>query len=109
MDTLATRLLTLCLVFGGLSETAAAQTHEETATLAGGCFWCMTPPFEQLHGVSKVVSGYTAGRGDQPTYADYVRKGHLEAVQITYDPAIITYQEVLAVFWKQINPTDAGG
>ena len=108
-ETLVTKLLAMVLVFGGFLETADAQTHEETATLAGGCFWCMTPPFEQLNGVIKVVSGYTDGHGDKPTYADYVRKGHLEAVQITYDPAIITYQEILTVFWMQINPTDAGG
>ena len=109
MDTLVTRLLALCLVLGSLSETAHAQTHEETATLAGGCFWCMTPPFEQLHGVIKVVSGYTGGHGHKPTYEDYARKSHLEAVQITYDPSSITYQDILTVFWKQINPTDAGG
>lgn len=81
----------------------------EKATFAGGCFWCMEPPFEKLEGVAEVVSGYTGGSGENPTYEDYAEKGHLEAVQITYDPAKITYQNLLDVFWRQIDPVDAGG
>ncbi|MCX5861937.1 MAG: peptide-methionine (R)-S-oxide reductase MsrB [Deltaproteobacteria bacterium] len=86
-----------------------AQTEYETATFAGGCFWCMQPPFERLNGVADVVSGYTGGTADNPTYEDYSEKGHIEAVQITYDPSKIAYSELLEVFWRQIDPTDPGG
>jgi peptide methionine sulfoxide reductase msrA/msrB len=86
-----------------------AQTRYEKAVFAGGCFWCMTPPLEKLSGVISVVSGYTGGKGENPTYEDYVEKGHIEAVEVTYDPSKVTYQELLDVFWKQINPTDDGG
>jgi len=83
----------------------------EKATFAGGCFWCMEYPFEELNGVVEVITGYTGGEKKNPTYED-VSTGktvHLEAVQITYDPSLITYSELLGVFWKQIDPTDAGG
>jgi len=83
----------------------------EKATFAGGCFWCMEHPFEQLPGVADVISGYTGGREMNPTYRDVASgsTGHLEAVQITYDPEKITYQELLDVYWRQIDPTDKGG
>jgi peptide methionine sulfoxide reductase msrA/msrB len=88
---------------------AGSMSHLEKATFAGGCFWCMTPPFEKLNGVREVLSGYTGGIGPNPTYKDYTEKGHREAVQITYDPSLINYSALLAVFWRQIDPTDAGG
>ena len=81
------------------------------ATFAGGCFWCMEPPFEKLEGVAEVISGYTGGRIKDPTYAQ-VSSGmtkHLEAVQIRYDQTKITYEDLLDVFWRQIDPTDDGG
>lgn len=83
----------------------------EKATFAGGCFWCMEYPFEELNGVVEVIIGYTGGEKKNPTYEDVStgKTGHLEAVQITYDPSLITYSELLGVFWKQIDPTDAGG
>lgn len=83
----------------------------EKATFAGGCFWCMQPPFEKLPGVKTVVSGYANGKGENPVYKDqdYAKKGYIEAVQVTYDPTIATYEKLLDVFWHQINPTDAGG
>ena len=81
----------------------------QKAVFAGGCFWCMTPPFEKLDGVVQVLSGYTGGVGLNPTYHDYEEKGHIEAVEITYDPSKIKYTDILAVYWKQINPTDSGG
>jgi peptide methionine sulfoxide reductase msrA/msrB len=83
----------------------------EKATFAGGCFWCMEYPFEKLDGVIEVISGYTGGHEANPTYEEVSRgsTGHLEAVQITYDPDRITYQELLDVYWRQIDPTDAGG
>ncbi|MDD5585011.1 MAG: peptide-methionine (R)-S-oxide reductase MsrB [Candidatus Omnitrophica bacterium] len=85
------------------------KAKSEIATFAGGCFWCMQLPFEKLNGVIKVVVGYTGGSGKNPTYDDYASKGHIEAVQVTYDPSKITYSEILDVFWKQIDPTDSGG
>jgi peptide methionine sulfoxide reductase msrA/msrB len=81
------------------------------ATFAGGCFWCMELPFEKLEGVIDVVAGYTGGELENPTYYQVAsgQTSHLEAVQITYDPQIITYQELADVYWRQIDPTDAGG
>jgi len=86
-------------------------SHLETATFAGGCFWCMEAPFEKLEGVYQVVSGYTGGYVENPTYeaVSSGRTGHVEAVQINYDPEKISYEELLAIFWRQIDPTDAGG
>ena len=88
---------------------AGSMAHLEKATFAGGCFWCMTPPFEKLNGVNEVVSGYTGGNGPNPTYEDYAAKGYIEAVQITYDPSKISYSALLDVFWRQIDPTDKDG
>lgn len=81
------------------------------ATFAGGCFWCMVKPFDQWDGIHQVVSGYTGGHLANPTYEDVKRgdTGHYEAVEITYDPSIISYEEILDVYWRQIDPTDAGG
>lgn len=87
------------------------QTNYEKATFAGGCFWCMEHPFEELDGVVEVISGYTGGHTENPTYEEVCsgRTGHAEAVQITFDPAKISYEKLLGVFWKQINPTDPEG
>jgi peptide methionine sulfoxide reductase msrA/msrB len=81
------------------------------ATFAGGCFWCTEADFEKLHGVWKVVSGYTGGNEENPTYEQVSSgtTGHVEAVQIYYDPTKITYEELLDAFWKHIDPTDSGG
>jgi peptide methionine sulfoxide reductase msrA/msrB len=92
-----------------LGGIASAQPLYEKATFAGGCFWCMQPPFEKLTGVVEVVAGYTGGAGKDPTYGDYAHKGHIEAIQVTYDPSKITYAQLLDVFWRQIDPTDGGG
>jgi len=80
-----------------------------TATFAGGCFWCVESDFEKVAGVLKVVSGYTDGTGENPTYESYNEKGYVEAVQIFYDPAKVTYDQLLDVLWKHIDPTDVGG
>jgi peptide methionine sulfoxide reductase msrA/msrB len=85
----------------------AAQVKK--ATFAGGCFWCMEPAFEEADGVVDVVSGYAGGTGKDPTYEDYSRKGHREAVEVTYDPLIISYACLLDIFWRHIDPTDAEG
>lgn len=83
----------------------------ETATFAGGCFWCMVEPFDERPGIEKVISGYTGGTVENPTYEQVCSNttGHVEAVQITFDPAIVSYQELVELFWQQIDPTDAGG
>ncbi|HXG31435.1 MAG TPA: peptide-methionine (S)-S-oxide reductase MsrA, partial [Thermodesulfobacteriota bacterium] len=83
----------------------------EKATFAGDCFWCMEPPFERLDGVTEVVAGYTGGYKGNPTYEEVSSgtTGHVEAIQITYDPSKISYSEILQVFWRQIDPTDPDG
>jgi peptide methionine sulfoxide reductase msrA/msrB len=84
---------------------------EQLATFAGGCFWCMEPPFDKLTGVLQVVVGYTGGTTKNPTYGEVESgtTGHAEAIEVHYDPSQITYQQLLDVFWRQIDPTDAGG
>jgi peptide methionine sulfoxide reductase msrA/msrB len=81
------------------------------ATFAGGCFWCMEPPFEKLPGVSAVISGYSGGDESNPTYEQVGsgRTGHAESVDIVYDPARISYATLLEVYWRSMDPTDAGG
>ncbi|WP_081881102.1 peptide-methionine (R)-S-oxide reductase MsrB [Ghiorsea bivora] len=85
------------------------MSNTEKAIFAGGCFWCMEKPFEQLDGVKSVVSGYSTGNIKNPTYQNYMSGGHLEVVEITYNPAQTSYEKLLDVFWHQIDPTDAGG
>lgn len=81
------------------------------ATFAGGCFWCMVKPFHKYEGVERVISGYTGGHVDNPTYQQVCSEttGHLEAVEITFDPEVISYEELLRIYWRQIDPTDGGG
>jgi peptide-methionine (S)-S-oxide reductase len=91
---------------------APGPTLAETAraTFAGGCFWCMEPPFETLPGVASVTSGYTGGTKADPSYAEVSAgtTGHAEAVEIVYDPAVVSYEKLLQVFWRNIDPTVAG-
>lgn len=112
--TIAIAFFAFALAFAVLSPVRAkteGDTEYEEATFAGGCFWCMEPAFEKLDGVIEVVSGYTGGDQPNPKYEEVSsgRTGHAEAIQILYDPSKVTYQELLDVFWRQINPTDAGG
>ena len=83
----------------------------QMATFAGGCFWCMEQPIEEVDGVVDVVSGYTGGVTENPTYGQVVSggTGHYEAVQVTFDPETISYETLLGIYWRQIDPTDAGG
>lgn len=78
-----------------------------TATFAGGCFWCMEPPFEGKKGVVDVVAGYTGGTVPNPTYEQVCsgKTGHTEAVQVTFDPAVVSYEDLLDIFWRNIDPT----
>ncbi len=79
------------------------------AMFAGGCFWCMEPPFEKLEGVASVTSGYAGGITKNPTYKNYSSGNHIEVIEIVYDPGKVSYETLLDVFWRQVNPTDPGG
>src|SRR5690625_1536195 len=85
--------------------------NQEIATFAGGCFWCMVEPFDERPGILSVVSGYTGGTVENPTYEQVCTNttGHLEAVKITFDPNIMSYEQLVNTFWQQIDPTDPGG
>ncbi|ACN13987.1 MsrAB [Desulforapulum autotrophicum HRM2] len=118
-------IFTAVFIFGCLSFAEKQETKEVTmktdtkshmekldvATFAGGCFWCTESDFEQVKGVKDVVSGYTGGHKTDPTYSEVSggTTGHTEAIQVYYDPGMVTYNELLAVFWRHINPTDPGG
>jgi peptide methionine sulfoxide reductase msrA/msrB len=116
------KILLICaglLVIGGLTMISAdgQKKHLNSggnvakATFAGGCFWCMEQPFEKLAGVREVISGYTGGRKVNPTYEEVSAgtTGHLESVEVVFDPSAISYDRLLDVFWKNIDPTDSGG
>jgi len=105
------KILAMTGVIIMLTFALSDAAQPEKATFAGGCFWCMVPPFEKLDGVIKVVSGYTGGHKDNPTYEEVSSgtTGHVESIQVTYDPARVSYKRLLDVFWRQIDPTDAGG
>ena len=98
------RFLALVLMAGSALAPAFAA---EKATFAGGCFWCMEPPFDKLEGVISTTSGYTGGKKLNPTYREVSDgdTGHAEAVEIVYDPAKISYEKLLDVFWHNIDPT----
>jgi peptide methionine sulfoxide reductase msrA/msrB len=88
-----------------------ARQDNDTAIFAGGCFWCMLPPFEKIPGVSKVWVGYTGGFKANPTYEDVGNggTGHYESIEVIYNPAIVSYADLLDEFWRNIDPTDNGG
>ena len=87
------------------------EERKELATFAGGCFWCMVSPFEEQPGVYGIVSGYTGGHTENPTYEEVCSEttGHYEAVQITFNPDVMPYEKLLEQYWQQIDPTDPGG
>jgi len=82
---------------------------EETAIFAGGCFWCMEKPFEQVEGVTAVISGYSGGKSSNPSYKNYGAGGHIEVVKVIFNPEKVSYDQLLDIFWRQIDPIDAGG
>lgn len=111
-DSIKPFLLAVAILFGIVAECNQAQAADRaTAIVAGGCFWCVEADFEQVRGVIEVVSGYTGGTTKNPTYKQISRggTGHYEAVEITYDPSVITYDQILHMFLRSIDPTDAGG
>ena len=99
--------------FAGTTQKGSDATSEklETATFAGGCFWCMQPPFDKLDGVISTTVGYCGGREKNPTYKQVSSgsTGHAEAIKIAYDPARASYSELLDVFWRNINPIQKDG
>jgi peptide-methionine (S)-S-oxide reductase len=113
--TTAALALALCALSGlGLAQTAGAPTaatggRSASAIFAGGCFWCMEPPFDKLAGVISTTSGYTGGTKVNPTYEEVSagRTGHTEAVKVVYDPAKVSYEKLLDVFWRNHDPLTA--
>ncbi len=106
--------LVLCVAAGvhAASETPqATAAGTETAIFAGGCFWCVESDFDAVPGVVATISGYTGGRTENPTYKQvtYGDTGHREAVEIRYDPSKVSYEELVEIFWRSVDPTDAGG
>ncbi len=93
-----------------LAHTASAQQLQK-AIFAGGCFWCVESDFDTVPGVVATVSGYTGGKTENPTYRQVTAggTGHYEAVEITYDPATVSYEALLDAFWRSVDPTDGGG
>jgi peptide methionine sulfoxide reductase msrA/msrB len=91
------------------ASAAPAATKPQSAIFAGGNFWSMESTFEKVYGVITAVSGYTGGRTRNPTYESFARDGHVEAVLVTWDPARVSYEELLDVYWRHTDPTDAGG
>ena len=121
MKTIITTLMSIGMVIFLAVLGAYAVNNEEMRTMsnntmttekaifAGGCFWCMEKPFEELDGVLSVTSGYSGGSTANPTYENYSAGGHIEVVEIVYDPARVSYDKLLDVYWHQVNPTDPGG
>ena len=92
----------------GDSESVSSETGA-TAIFAGGCFWCVETDFDSVPGVLKTVSGYSGGETEKPTYKNHHQGRHREVVQVTYDPSLVSYDQLLHVFWRSVDPTDGGG
>lgn len=99
------------MLVAGLLAGPAFSADLAKATFAGGCFWCMEPPYDKLEGVASTTSGYIGGKTPNPTYEQVSAggTGHAEAVQVAYDPKKVTYEKLLDVFWRNIDPADASG
>jgi peptide-methionine (S)-S-oxide reductase len=110
MRTILVMTFAVTTALGAMSASAATATSGQAiATFAGGCFWCMEPPYDELDGVISTTSGYTGGHKQKPTYEEVSAgtTGHTEAVQVVYDPQRITYERLLKVFWRNIDPVTA--
>ena len=107
MSYLKTFLLLILISCSVTTEETSVSEGYEKAYFAGGCFWCMEPPFEDLDGVIEATSGYMGGSVENPTYEEVTTgsTGHAEVVEILYDPKIVSYEELLEVFWRNIDPT----
>ncbi|MBS1260998.1 MAG: Peptide methionine sulfoxide reductase MsrA [Calditrichaeota bacterium] len=118
-----TRAAAVLVIMSAIALARPAQTSDtepmadpnpenrSDATFAGGCFWCMEPPFQQMDGVIDVIAGFTGGDEKDPRYEDVVsgRTGHRESARVIYDPDAVSYEELLRTFWRNIDPTDTGG
>jgi peptide-methionine (S)-S-oxide reductase len=105
-------MLALLLPLGAAAPFAKEDTKSiRTAVFAGGCFWCMEPPYDRLDGVVETISGYSGGKVANPTYEQVSsgRTGHAEVVQVKYDASKVSYPQLLEVFWRNVDPFDAGG
>lgn len=102
-----TFLAAMALALGLAGAAAAQPAHRAQAVFAGGCFWCVESDFEHLDGVIEAESGYTGGELANPTYRNH--EGHIEAVRVTYDPARVSYPQLLHHFWRHHDPFDSGG
>ena len=104
-------LLTSAVTLAALNMATPAMAQEQSLIVAGGCFWCVESDFESVAGVVDVVSGYTGGHTENPTYKQVTRggTGHYEAVEITYDPGQVDFARLLYLFLRSVDPTDAGG
>lgn len=110
IQTAKTAALAILIGAGAMLQGTAAEARDiQTAVVAGGCFWCVESDFERVNGVSEVVSGYTGGTSSNPTYKTLKGTGHYEAVQITYDADVVSYPQLLNMFFRSVDPTDAGG
>jgi len=117
VSSFAASLLAAALLLSAavLAQSASAQADKSAklvvATFAGGCFWCMEPPYDALEGVVSTTSGFMGGTTPNPTYRQVTAggTGHIEVVQILYDPTKVTYERLLAVYWRNVDPYDAGG
>ena len=111
MTNLKTVLLAVAILLGIAAQKGVAHAASETALVAGGCFWCVEADFEKVRGVQEVVSGFAGGSVANPTYRQVVNggTGHYEAVQIRFDPNTISYRQILDMFLRSVDPTDAGG
>lgn len=103
--------ITLLMALVSAADILQAAQKTETATFAGGCFWCMEAPFDSLDGVISTTSGYTGGYTQNPSYEQVSggSTGHLEAVRVVYDPSRVSYQQLLDIFWRNIDPLNNGG
>jgi len=104
-------LAVAALAATGYAASGKKADESQLATFAGGCFWCMQPPFDKTKGVMSTVVGYTGGREKNPSYEQVssARTGHREAIEVRFDPAQVSYEELLDVFWHSIDPTQANG
>ncbi len=97
--------LSLCIA----TFNVAQGQNTETAIFAGGCFWCVESDFDTVEGVLSTTSGYTGGNTDSPTYKNHHQGRHREAVEIVYDPEVVSYAQLVEAFWRSVDPTDGGG
>ena len=110
IQTAKSSFLAILIAAGALLQSAPAEARDiQKMVVAGGCFWCVESDFDRVNGVSSVVSGYTGGTTANPTYKTLKGSGHYEAVEITYDADVVSYEGLLNLFFRSIDPTDAGG